>query len=311
LDPQVAAKVGARADALSAVVRAEGAASLTAEPVKPLEPIWSVFALGVAVFVVAMYACIFFHWGGVGILVPLTLGPVGFAGFGALVGLVAPVNGGAPSAVKHEARRQRHTPQRRGPLHADDALRDAFQGTEMTRAERAYGDVILLLADEISAPASRARVRASQARFVHDLLNECNRLLDSHARLEARHRHVSRLLDGGRAGARAEAEHDALRRRWEEEPDLLAREALRESVEMCAERLQSVRALGLTLARLEAHQEVICQALSLAHTALAHRQATPSGALAAPDVSALRAIARRIAGETRAEEEALAEVGRL
>jgi hypothetical protein len=58
---------------------------------------------------------------------------------------------------------------------------------------------------------------------------------------------------------------------------------------------------------LNAHDELICQALLLARTALIHAEAAPI-ALAPPDVSVLRQTVRRILRETQSVEEAVQEL---
>lgn len=306
IEPQVAKKVGARLSAAAAAVgetRPEAnsvlvsaAARESGEP-QSLEMVWSLFALLSTSAILCLYVSICFHLTGPLLTLMLTLLPVAL-----LLVLLNPP--GVASASRPASHGRRHAAARGLWLSPNDARqRTAFADTADTRAERLYGEIVLLLADS-SSPLD--------ARVGRDILRQCNALVADSFRVEAQHRKVERLLGaGGTAAAqeiaRGEAEHAALQQRFDACPDPLARRSLGESVALCAERVETLRALAPMVGRLEAHQEVICQALLLARAALAREQVAPV-ALHAPDVSGLRQIVRRIGSQTRAVEEAVAEV---
>lgn len=252
-----------------------------------LEAGWSVVAFCVALLVVALYFTVCFHLAGPALTLLLTTLPVGIVGLCAAPGMTAAAGSRRP----------------RGPLVADARLRGAFAEASSTRAERLYGDVVLTLAE--APPVRRRRERRTPLR--RELLRQCNELLADHFRIEAQRRRVQQLIDRGRTLGEAEGERRELAARIAAEADPVARRALEEGLDLCEERVDSVRSLQTLLARLDAHDEVICQALSLARAALTRAEASRV-ALETPDVSGLRRTVRLVTAETRAVEEAVAEL---
>jgi hypothetical protein len=296
IDPRFATKVGAHV----ALTRSEeaseqrqertrtGARAIAAEA-QPLGLGWSVFSFTVALLVVLLYLSVCFNLSGPASTMLLTLLPVGLVTSCTVPGRVAR----GETAAKRRPR---------GRIAPDSLLRDAFSAASSTRAERLYGDVILLLA----TPGAARR----DARLRRDLLRQCNGLLADYFRIEAQRRRVARLMSDGAILEQAESERADLAARHAAEPDVIARRSLEESLGLCDERIASVRTLGPLLARLDAHEEVICQAFSLVQTALARVEAAPV-ALTPPDVAGLRQTLRRVTDQTRAVEEAVAEIAEL
>jgi hypothetical protein len=187
----------------------------------------------------------------------------------------------------------------RGLLAPDALLRGAFARAAGTRAERLYGEIIMLLASDTATRRDLPLRR--------EMLGQCNTLLSDHFRLETQRKRVRRLLAEGRTIIEVEEEHATLSLRAAAEMDPIARRSLDASVELCEERLESVRALAPLLSRLDAHDEVVCQALSLAQATLTRAEAAAL-ALTPPDVCGLRQTVRRVNSQTRAVEEAVAEI---
>jgi hypothetical protein len=260
-----------------------------------LEPIWSVFSFVAALFIVCLYAAVCFSMGGPLTVLVLTLLPAGCVATWA-----ASPNGRRGNLSSPTLRGYLLTP--------DEQLRRALlpaateQTGENSRAEYLYGEVIYLLASDTA--------RGKDARRGRLLLKECNTLLAEHYRMETQKRRLRAVIEQESHPTHDEQEHTTLIARLAEETDPIARRSLRESLELCEERLTSVQSLRPLLSRMEAHQEVICQALALARTALVREQATPLS-LAAPDVTALRQTVRGITSRTRAVEEAVAEMADL
>jgi len=249
---------------------------------EPLGAFWSFLAVCIALLVVLLYLSVCFHWTGPAATFALTALPVGLVTVGCL-----PIN---------------TVPKRlRGRIIANDSVQRAFTGITGTRTERLYGDVVLLLL------GNGEKISRRDYRLRHDILRECNSLLRDHLRIEKHRRRVQRLLESSEPLAEVEAEYIHLVARMEAETDSVARHSLEESAALCAERADSLKALQPMLSRLNAHNEVICQALLLARTALTRAQAVPV-ALTAPDISGLRDAVRRVTYETKAVEEAVTEL---
>lgn len=294
LDPDLADKVSER---LARAVSVPPARVLDASPEnrlhasasdhapRSLNAGWSAFALFVSVLVVSLYVNVCFNLTGPAFMLLMTLFPVAM-----LAAVTAP---GAGVASKHRPRIWATSPER---------LRALLSDAAETRAERLYSEIVALLADAPLAP-----------RVGREVLREVNTLLQSSARLHAQRRKLLRLQggDGGAAAiAGAQSEHATLLRRAHEEGDPIARRALGESADLCRERLEHLQALAPTLVRLDAHQEMICQALDLALSALTREQVTPVS-LHAPDIARLRTAVRQVSDQTRAVEEAVVEVAGL
>jgi hypothetical protein len=263
-------------------------------------------ALGVALAVVALYAAVAFHLTEAAATVAFSLVPFSLA---ALV--VIP-------EVRRSSRRTAITGNAvavipRGRV-APAALRRALgqaaprDGRPWTRPERLYGEVVTLLLaddeDDFPLPALEERRR-------RDLLRQCNTLLATGRRLSRRRAALTAALPPGADEWAADAEGRTLAARLEAEDDPAARAALRESLEMASDRAESLRALRPVIARLDAQEESVCQALLLARAALLHQQAAPA-ALATMDtsagVAALRQSLRQITHDARAACDAAAEV---
>ncbi len=299
IDPHIAVKVGAEI----ARIRSEEAsrsreteirtatttrtlgASTVGKP-ESLAAVWNVLALFVALLLVILYMTVFFHMTGPEGTLALTVLPMSILAVGCI----------SPSF------RTISTPRLRGRIHPEPRLHALFTDAASTRAEQLYGDLIILLSGE------SVRKERRHTELLHrELLKHCNTLLADHRRIELHKRRVQSLLDKSESVSAIDAERAALVRRMEAETDPVARRSLAESAELCAERSESVQALYPMFARLDAHNEVICQALSLARAAVTRAQATPVS-LTPPDVSGLRATVLRITHETRAVEEVVHEI---
>lgn len=250
-----------------------------------LAAIWHILAACVAVLFVLLYMTVFFHLTGPEGTLALTVVPMGILTLGCVV----------PST------KNRTAPRLRGRI-PQELLPTLISDTSATRAEQLYGDLIVLLSNE-----NNSKGRRQTERLHKELLRQCNTLLADHRRIELHKNRVQSLIDTSESVTAIDAERAALICRMEAETDPIARRSLAESVELCAERSDSIQSLPPTLNRLDAHNEVICQALSLARAAITRSQATPVS-LNAPDVSGLRATVRRVTHETRAVEEVVHEI---
>lgn len=309
IDPRIAAKVGVQV-ALMANTPAEEqrtervanttgtgtatAAVTTKSGIQAVEPeplgfSWSVYALTVALLVVFLYTSVCFNLTGPALTFFLTLLPVGIVVSSLIPAFALRTEG----VIKSQDRPPR------GLLAPDALLRGAFARAAGTRAERLYGEIIMLLASDTPTRRDLALRR--------EMLGQCNTLLSDHFRLETQRKRVRRLLAEGKTVIEVEEEHATLSLRAAAEMDPIARRSLDASVELCEERLESVRALAPLLSRLNAHDEVVCQALSLAQATLTRAEATAL-ALTPPDVCGLRQTVRRVNSQTRAVEEAVAEI---
>jgi hypothetical protein len=299
IDPHIAVKVGAeiariRSDEASRTRETEkrtastmhAAGTYTVPKPEPLAAIWHILALCVALLLVILYMTVFFHMTGPEGTLALTVVPMSILA----VGCVSP------------STRQRGVQRMRGRIRFDPQLHTLFANAGTTRAEQLYGDLIILLSSEATSSERRRNERLHR-----ELLRQCNTLLADHRRIELHRRRVQSLIEKSESVAAIDAERAALVRRMEDETDPVARHSLAESVELCTERRDSVRALSPMLTRLDAHNEVIYQALSLARAAVTRAQATPVS-LATPDVSSLRATVTRVTHETRAVEEVVKEI---
>jgi hypothetical protein len=185
-----------------------------------------------------------------------------------------------------------------GPLRCSpEVLRAVFPLILRTRAEDIYYESLLLLSDR-ETPLDEPTRR--------DILRHLNTLLENRYQLDTNRRRILTLKDS-HALAGLEAERDELEQKRERTDDVVTQEALRQSVALCQARLESARALGPMLTRLDAQQEIIHQALASIHFALARLQVAPA-TLAMPDITEIHQTVARINNQTRAMEEAVAEV---
>lgn len=312
IEPQVARKVGERFAAQEAAATASRtfpAAVLpeTKAATPALEAAWSVVSALFAVAVLCLYVSICFHLGGPLMTLMLSLLPVLML-LGVMVpGVVVGNQNGhrrASSEVGTGAALLRRGRNIGAWIRPDDSgHRAALAEAAQTRAERLYGEILLMLADSDTPLHPRTG---------RDILRQCNALVADSYRVETQRRKVRTLLteDADAEIGRGAAEHADLQNRLRAADDPLTRRSLNESVALCAERLENLRALAPMIGRLDAQQEMICQALLLARTALAREQVTPV-ALHLPDVAGLRETVRQVTSQTRAVEEAVAEVIRF
>jgi hypothetical protein len=285
VEPALAARAAARWHAESSERDAEQAR---------LHMGWSVFSLCIAVLVISLYLNALLHLTGAAATLAFSLVPF------ALVALIAvPEAARVGSGPSPHARAVRpRVP--RGPLTAE-VVRRYFREAAETRAEVLYAETLILLADagdSISEQAGR------------DLLAQCDLLLAAGRRIERSRRRVRSLLEHGAALKDVEAEFAVLSRRRDGEADPVVRASLEESMDLCARRRDNLVVLESLLARQEAQEETIHQALLLAQAALV-RQEAAAVALEAPSIAGLSTAVARITSESRAMEEAAREIVRL
>jgi hypothetical protein len=191
------------------------------------------------------------------------------------------------------AARQATTLQKRYP---PAAFRAVLPLLPQTRAESSYYEALLSLYDGPTALDEATR---------RDILRQMNALLENRFHLDVQRRRILDLLDGD-VIARLEAERDALEQRIEQTADPITWETLRQGAELCQARLENARALVPMLGRLEAQGEVIHQALSAVHFAVARLRVAPLALT--PAVSEIKETVSRINNQTQAMEQAVAEV---
>jgi hypothetical protein len=178
-----------------------------------------------------------------------------------------------------------------------EELRSACWELVPTPAERAYLETLQRLAD--SAPI----LGDATAR---DLLPRLGELLENARQLD-RQRERVRAAFGTEMAAELEAKCDDLARRCEAAADPVVRQALEQSRELCRERLQGLRALEGTLARVEAQQELVNQTFASVQATLARARVAPTG-VGASDLQAIGRSLTEIGRQTRAVEQAVREV---
>ena len=182
-------------------------------------------------------------------------------------------------------------------------LRTGLPQFSQSRAEQLYRDAVLTLMDN-----DAERFGGEQA--ARDILKQLNTLLDgSHTigRVQAQ----VRAAQGNKPLSILEAEVHELRHRAETATDTLAGETLRQSADIAAARLESIRSLSGLIERMDAQQEVVCQTLASVQTSLARRSAVgiPSNTLSTSDqVREVSETVAHINDQTRAVEQAVQEV---
>lgn len=238
-----------------------------------LEPIWSVFSLACALTIAALYIFLCFRLGGALAIGLLMLSPLLLILATALPQRIAPVRVTAP------------------------AVRATLAEETLPRAERLYGETLLMILETpVHKPAP-----------LRELLKEVNRLV-AEDRVMAKQEQRLHLAVNPKALYDAEREQVQLAERVAQEQDPPTRQALAESLTLCAERVEHLRSLPILLTRLQAHRELLCQALALAHAALLRTRTTPL-ATSPPEVAVLRARVRQLTSESRALEEATRTLG--
>lgn len=238
-----------------------------------LEPIWSVFALACSLAIVAFYGFLVLRVGGPVAVLLMMLSPL------LLIFALA-------------------LPQRFVPVRVTvPAVRLVLSDATLSRPERLYGETLLLL---LEAPARKPGP-------LRELLQELNRVIVADRAMARQQGRLQRAVNPQALQA-AETEQLALVRRLAQEEDTITREALAESLSLCTERIEHLQTLPLLLTRLEAHRELLCQALALAHAALLRTRTTPLTSTP-PELETLRSSVRQLTSESRALEEASRSLG--
>jgi hypothetical protein len=199
---------------------------------------------------------------------------------------------------RHYGRRLRHQ-------YEHLLLRELLSQVAHTRAERTYAETVLLLMERgMSKNAPREKESCS-------LLAQMNALMQAGRELEAQEKKLQSSAGGDQVAA-LQTEREELERRRDAATDPVARQALAQSLELCAARLDSARRLGPVRERVQAQQEVVAQTLLTLQGALVHRDAVPEGgdaSLSLPPVAArVQEVITQINNQTRAVEEAVQEV---
>ncbi len=154
----------------------------------------------------------------------------------------------------------------RHALHIEE-MRAAFPLLSLTRTERIYCDTLLLLA--------RMDVEPETERTLRETLRQLNDLIANSRQLEARRLSLLPVF-GNNVIAELETEFGSLGQRLDRTQDPLARQALEQSLQMCANRLDTARNLAQSLERLNVQQEAIGHTIASAQAALARLQVAPS-----------------------------------
>ena len=151
-------------------------------------------------------------------------------------------------------------------MHPEE-MRAVFPLLKLSRAERIYCDALLLLA--------RTETTAETERNFRNLLQQLNDLMRNARQLEAQKQSLLPIM-GMHSIVQLEAEYGELGRRLDSLSDLVSRQALEQSLAMCAARLQNAKTLKQSLERISAQQEAINQTLASALSAMARIQVAPS-----------------------------------
>ncbi len=133
------------------------------------------------------------------------------------------------------------------------------------KEEKLYGELVEELSKSSGATENSAR----------SLLREMNALMGSYRTLEQRYEDSNKAMRN-RSVEGLEAELRGLEKRAEAATDAVTREALEQSAQLCASRIESARALTLAQERAKAQQEVVLQTLGSVHAAFAHMRNAPN-----------------------------------
>jgi len=233
-----------------------------------LEPIWSVFSLMCSLLVVALYILVCFRVGGAIAIFFLLLTPGILLAATQLPRMLTPRTLSAP------------------------ALRLLLTEPSLPRVEQLYTEILLML---VETPAQKpAPLRA--------LLDEVNQLVRVDRTMAAQQIRLQQVTDPQRLRG-TETEYQQLTERLACESDSIARMALAESLELCAERRAHLQSLPLLLHRLSAQRELLLQGVALAHAALLRTRTVPLTTMP-PEITDLRARVRELTSESLALEEA-------
>lgn len=169
---------------------------------------------------------------------------------------------------------------------------------DLTEGQRAYAETVVAL-DRSGRPMAE----------IEETMVALNALLDEEARLvEARERLAGADLAAGREGLQKERERIAAKAAGARDPE--ARAAFEQSLALLDERIAALDAQGGGLERIDAHLELLRQALLATRDAALHRGAAPT---ILPDLGAdaLRSAVSRARAQTQATEQALAELNAI
>ncbi len=194
---------------------------------------------------------------------------------------------------------RRATPRERLRRHVQlEELRAVLPLLSLTRAERVYGDALLLLARTDATPEAENTLR--------DTLRQLNGLLNSSRQLEHRRATLLPLL-GQHSTAELEREYAEIAGRLSQATDCITRSMMQQSLQMCATRLENAKAFAQGLERLNAQQEAILHTLASALSAMARLQilSNPQTEVAAQEIAQTVAS---MSQQTRAVEQAVEEV---
>ncbi len=178
-----------------------------------------------------------------------------------------------------------------------DLLRGAAVLVALSRAEQLYCEAVAALVDA-GAVLNEAVQR--------EILQQLNALLESHRKLEGPVRQLRAASVGGAVEA-LEQEVAELAQRRDTHEDEAARRTMEQSIALCTERLNHARAMEPAREKAEAQQELILQSMASVQARLAR---IGTAGLPAPeaDAEAVRESVTQVCQQTRAVEEAVAEV---
>ncbi len=182
-----------------------------------------------------------------------------------------------------------------------EEMKAVFPLLTLSRAERIYCDALQLLA--------RTDADESTEKTLRDMLQQLNRMLENYRQIETR-RHALLSIMGMNNIVELEAEYGTLGRRLDQSHDPIARQALQQSLQACASRLETAKTLSQTLEQLNVQQEAITQTLSSALAAMARMQVAPQvqASLVAAEITN---TVTQMNQQTYATEQAIEEVIRL
>lgn len=182
-----------------------------------------------------------------------------------------------------------------------EELRAVTPLLKLTRAERIYCDLLILLARMDLEPDSEINVR--------ETLRQLNDLMTSSRTLQSRRQSLL-SVQGVHQVSELEIEAERLKQQELECTDALSKISVHQSLEMCLTRLENARYFRSGIDRILAQEEALAQTLSSALSALARMQLTPEtqSAEAAEHISETIADMNR---QTYSVEQAVEEVIQL
>lgn len=192
-----------------------------------------------------------------------------------------------------------------GPRHPPDVftpelIRLALGAPSLTPVEKAYASLLPTLLSASSALGESA---------VRDMLPSLNELLQNARDLEAQRQPLLATVDDTTSVGLMQ-QRDELARHLEQSTDAVARQTMRQSLELCEARLEDLRQLESHLARLDAQRELISQMLASVQFSLARLQVAPT-LMATTDVHELHQSVVHLNQQARAVEQAVQEVTAL